>query len=308
MSAAGRGVLVMAYGSPATPDDVARYFTHIRGGRVPSAAQVEELRGRYRRIGGTSPLWAVTAAQAEALGQHLAARGLPVRVYVGMKHSTPFIADAVAAMARDGIRSAAALALAPHYSKVSVASYFSAAREEADRAGIALRAVESWHDSPRFIAALASRLRVTVGRFGPADRVDVIFTAHSLPQRILDWNDPYPRQLRRTCELVASSAGILSWRFAYQSASQTGEPWLGPDLLSVLDQLAAAGRREVVVCPVGFVADHLEVLYDIDVEAKEAAAELGLRLQRVPSLNDGADFIAALADLAAGVLGSEIVP
>lgn len=300
-----RGVLLMAYGSPATLDEVPAYFAHIRGGRTPSAEAVHELRERYQTIGGTSPLRAITASQARKLEGALRARGRTASVVVGMKHSTPFIAEAVRVMAEEGIRSAAALALAPHYSRVSVAGYFSAASDAAAECGITLRAIESWHDHPGFIEALANRLRVALeGAASPS----VIFTAHSLPQRILTWHDPYPEQLRRTCELVASASGVPAWRFAYQSASHTGEPWLGPDLLDTLCEVAREGAREVVVCPVGFVADHLEVLYDIEVEARAAAQRLGLRLVRAPSLNDGDDFIAALADLVAPAMSAVAEP
>ncbi|MDQ7843336.1 MAG: ferrochelatase [Armatimonadota bacterium] len=295
--AARQAVLLMAYGSPQTLDDVGTYFTHIRGGRTPPAEQIEELRERYRRIGGTSPLRAITARQAEALQQTLARQGMGIPVYTAMKHAPPFIADVVGVMAAEGIRDAVALALAPHYSRLSVAGYFSAAREAAAAHGIALRAVESWHDHPGFIAALAARLRRALARCASPEEAEVVFTAHSLPERIRTWDDPYPVQLMRTCDLVAALATLPSWRLAYQSASHTGEPWLGPDLLAVLRALAAEGRRQVVVCPVGFVADHLEVLYDIDVEAREVAASLGLRLERAPSLNAEPDFIAALADL-----------
>lgn len=289
-----RGVLLMAYGSPPTLDEVPAYFAHIRGGRAPSDAAVEELRERYRAIGGTSPLRAVTTSQASKLEAALRARGHDVSVVVGMKHSSPFIADAVRAMADAGIRSAIALALAPHYSRISVAGYFSTATETAATHGVALRTVESWHEHPGFIGALAHRLRVALEQTTtPA----IIFTAHSLPQRILTWNDPYPGQLRRTSELVAVASGVPRWRFAYQSASHTGEPWLGPSLLDTLSEVTREGAHEVIVCPVGFVADHLEVLYDIDVEARAAAERFDLRLVRAPSLNDDDDFIAVLADL-----------
>lgn len=298
------GVLLAAYGSPATLDEVGAYFTHIRGGRAPSPEQVEELRERYRRIGGTSPLRAVTAAQAEGLRLALARRGLGAPVYVGMKHAAPFIAEAVASMARDGVREGVVLALAPQYSRMSIASYFSTASEAAEAQGIRLRAIESWHDHPGFIAALATRVREALARFPDPHAVEVVFTAHSLPQRILAWNDPYPAQLRATSGLAARASEVHASRFAYQSASHTGEPWLGPDLLEVLRALAGEGRREIVVCPVGFVADHLEVLYDIDVEAAALAHELGIRLERVPSLNDGADFIEALADIVSEALQS----
>lgn len=291
------GLLFMAYGSPATPADVPAYYAHIRGGRPPSAAQIADLVARYRRIGGRSPLPEVTRGQAAGVEQVLRDSGLDVRAYVGMKHAAPFIADVVAVMARDGIRRALGLALAPHYSRMSVATYFTAAADAAAQHGVALRYVATWYDHPGFVAALADRLRTAQLRFDRLESVPVVFTAHSLPERILTWNDPYPAQLRRTAELVAAAAGLRDWRFAYQSASPTGEPWLGPDLLEVLETLARDGRRAVIVCPVGFVADHLEVLYDIDVEAAERAAALGLRLVRAATAGTGADFIAALADL-----------
>jgi len=295
----------MAYGSPKTLDDVAAYFAHIRGGRTPPAEQIEELRERYRRIGGTSPLRAITALQAEALQRDLARRGVSIPVSMAMKHAPPFIADVIEVMAADGIREVVALALAPHYSRLSVASYFSVAREAAATHGMILRAIESWHDHPGFIAALAARLRRALARCSSPDEAAVVFTAHSLPERIRAWDDPYPEQLLRTCELVASAVALRSWRFAYQSASQTGEPWLGPDVPEVLRELAAEGRRQVVLCPVGFVADHLEVLYDLDVEAREVAASLQVHLERAPSLNAEPDFIAALADLVTRALRAE---
>jgi ferrochelatase len=202
-------------------------------------------------------------------------------------------------------RARRAIPWAPHYSKISIASYFSAAADAAGAHGIALRARESWHDAPGLIAALASR--VTAARHEAADPSSAmtVFTAHSLPERILSWHDPYPDQLLRTSTLVASAAGISRWRFAYQSASPTGERWLGPDLLEVLRDLAAGGTREVVVCPVGFVSDHLEVLFDIDVEAREVADSVGLRLLRTASLNTASDFLAVLAALATELLDAE---
>lgn len=291
------GVLLMAYGSPATLEDVEAYYTHIRGGRAPSPEQVEELRQRYRRIGGRSPLLEITRAQAAGVERALRARGVNARSYVGMKHAPPFITEMVAAMAADGVSRVVAIALTPQYSRMSVGSYHTAATAAAAAHGIAIRCVDSWHDHAGLIAALASRVDLARRHF-PGDGIGVIFTAHSLPERISSWNDPYPDQLQQTSERVAEAAGIAQWRFAYQSASHTGEPWLGPDLLDMLRGVHAAGWREVVVCPVGFVADHLEVLYDIDVEGQELARELGLRLERAPSLNDGADFVSVLADLA----------
>jgi ferrochelatase len=225
-----------------------------------------------------------------------------------MKHAPPFIADVVEDLARGGARRVAALALAPHYSKISIASYFSAAADAAAPHGLHVRARESWHAHPGLVAALAARVRTALaGVRAPRDAVTV-FTAHSLPARILAWGDPYPQQLRETSTLVAAAAGCANWQFAFQSASPTGEPWLGPDLLEVLTDLAASGAQDVVVCPVGFVADHLEVLYDIDVEARERADSLGIRLHRAPSLNDGEDFLAVLASLTAELLDGEGAP
>ncbi len=292
------GVLLMAYGSPATLDDVEAYYAHIRGGRAPSPEQVEELRARYRRIGGRSPLLAITQAQAAAVERALRARGLAARTYVGMKHAPPFIADAVPAMAADGVTRAVAIALAPQYSRMSVGSYHAVAAEAAAAHDLTLRCIDSWHDHAGLVAAIAARVAQARRRFATGADPIVIFTAHSLPARIRSWNDPYPDQLLDTSGRVAAAAGVAQWRFAYQSASHTGEPWLGPDLLDMLRSVHAAGWREVVVCPVGFVADHLEVLYDIDVEGQEVASALGLRLERAPSLNDGPDFVAVLTDLA----------
>ena len=301
-------VLLMAYGTPASLDDVPAYFAHIRGGRPAGPEAVEELRSRYRRIGGTSPLREVTAEQAAGVARILREGGRAVPVAVGMKHAPPFIADVVSDLAQTGVRKIGAFALAPHYSKISIASYFSAAAEAAGAHGLALRARESWHDHPGLIAALAARVAAALRHAADPEDAAIVFTAHSLPERILSWHDPYPEQLLQTSTLVASAAGISRWRFAYQSASHTGEPWLGPDLLDALRDLAAGGAREVVVCPVGFVADHLEVLFDIDVEAHEVAETLGLRLIRTASLNAAPDFLAVLAALAAELLHPEPGP
>jgi ferrochelatase len=291
------GLLCMAYGSPATLGDVPAYYTHIRGGRAPSPDQEADLRERYQRIGGRSPLLETTRRQAAGVEDALRDAHVDVRAYVGMKHAPPFIADVVDTMARDGIRHAVGVALAPHYSQVSVASYFTTAAEAAARRGLALQCIQSWHDLPGFIATLAARVQAAQARLPASVGAAVVFTAHSLPQRILDWHDPYPDQLRRTCELVAAQVGLRAWRFAYQSASYTGEPWLGPDLLEVLDHISREGHTGVIVCPVGFVADHLEVLYDIDIEAAAHADALGLHLVRAATAGAGADFVGALADL-----------
>jgi ferrochelatase len=276
-------VVLMAYGSPSTAEDVRPYLEDIRGGRRVSEAAVEELAERYRRIGGRSPLDEVTEAQRAALE-----RELRLPVFVGMKHWRPRIADAVEAALAEGATRIVGLVLAPHYSRLSIGEY----RERLE-AAMAARArlvlIENWHDHEPFLDVLAERVRGTDAH--------VVFTAHSLPERILAEGDPYREQLLETARLVAERAALESWSFAFQSASATGEPWLGPDILDRLDALAAAGVRSVLLAPVGFVSDHLEILWDLDVEARERAAELGLELSRIESLNDDPMFIHALAGL-----------
>ncbi|MEW6048290.1 MAG: ferrochelatase [Bacillota bacterium] len=309
-----RGVLLMAYGSPERVEDLEAYYTHIRGGRPPSPELLSELRARYERIGSRSPLAQVTFRQAQALERRLkCAGGRPWKVYVGMRHWRPWILDAVSQMAADGVRQGVGLALAPHASRMSTGAYLEAARralaqiDEAARP--ALRFVESWADHPLFVEALARRVQYALEQAGVTgveadgagrDEVGdwaVLFTAHSLPERILSWGDPYPQELERTCRAVAARLGITGarWRFAYQSQGRTPEPWLGPALDDVLRQMASESVRRVVVCPAGFVSDHLEVLYDIDVEAAALARQLGIELFRTDSLNDAPDFIEALA-------------
>jgi protoporphyrin/coproporphyrin ferrochelatase len=276
-------VVLMAYGSPSSAEDVRPYLEDVRGGRPVSDKAVEELAERYRRIGGRSPLDEVTEAQRAALE-----RELGLSVFVGMKHWRPRIAEAVEAALAAGATRIVGLVLAPHYSRLSVGGY----RERLERA-LAGRAelvlVESWHDEPGFLDVLAERVRGTDAW--------VVFTAHSLPARILAEGDPYREQLLETSRLVAQRAGLGRWSFAFQSASATGEPWLGPDVLEELERLAAEGVRSVLVAPIGFVSDHLEVLWDLDVEAREKADELGLELARIESLNDDPAFVRALAGI-----------
>jgi protoporphyrin/coproporphyrin ferrochelatase len=276
-------VIVMAYGSPPTEEDVPAYLADIRDGKPVSEHAVEELKQRYRRIGGRSPLDEITEAQRAALEREL---GIPV--FVGMKHWQPRIADAVEQALSGGADTIVGLVLAPHYSRLSVAGYRERL-ESALQGRAELVFIESWHDYEPFVDVLAGRVRGFDGH--------VVFTAHSLPERILRDNDPYRDQLLETSRLVAQRAGLADWSFAFQSASTTGEPWLGPDILEELERLAANGVRRVLVCPVGFVSDHLEILWDLDVEAREKAAELGLELDRIESLNADAAFVAALAAL-----------
>lgn len=285
-------VLVMAYGTPKDLDDVEAYYTDIRHGRTPPAALLEELRDRYRAIGGRSPLLELTTAQAHGISERV---GLPA--YVGQKHAAPFIKDAVARMHADAIDSAVGLVLAPHYSAMSIGDYARRARFAAEETGWTgeLRMVDSWHLEPGYISLLAQRVRDAVGAVR-ADPV-VVFTAHSLPERIIQAKDPYPDQLRETADAVAAAAGVRDYRVGWQSAGRTSDPWLGPDLLEILEEEAGDGRRSVVVCPCGFVADHLEVLYDIDVEAQAAAEKLGLELARTESPNVDPAFLDTLANV-----------
>ena len=276
-------VVLMAYGSPSEPEDVRPYLEDVRGGRPVSDEAVEELAERYRRIGGRSPLDDVTEAQRAALEQEL---GTPV--FVGMKHWLPRISEGVEAALAAGATRIVGLVLAPHYSRLSIGGYRERLEEAlAGRAELVL--VESWHDEPAFVDVLADRVRGTDAW--------VVFTAHSLPERILAEGDPYREQLLETSRLVAESAGLARWSFAFQSASSTGEPWLGPDVLEELERLRAEGVNKVLVAPVGFVSDHLEILWDLDIEASEKAEELGLELARIESLNDDPAFVRALADV-----------
>jgi ferrochelatase len=276
-------VVLMAYGSPSEPEDVRPYLEDVRGGRPASDEAVEELAERYRRIGGLSPLDDVTEAQRAALEGEL---GAPV--FVGMKHWRPRIAEAVEAALVAGATRIVGLVLAPHYSRLSIGGYRERLEEAlAGRAELVL--VESWHDEPAFVDVLAERVRGTDAW--------VVFTAHSLPERILSDGDPYREQLLETSRLVAERAGLERWSFAFQSASATGEPWLGPDVLEELERLGAEGVDKVLVAPVGFVSDHLEILWDLDVEAREKAEELGLELERIDSLNDDPAFVRALANV-----------
>lgn len=272
----------MAYGSPRTEVDVEAYYTHIRGGRRPAPDQLEELKDRYRAIGG-SPLDAITRRQAAALGQRI---GLPA--FVGMKHSPPFIADGAAEARAAGIERLIGLPLAPHYAEMSLGAYEHALREAWDGE---LLFVRGFHAHPVFVDAVATLLRESLDGFAP-DRL--FFTAHSLPARIVTDGDPYDQRLLESCRLVADQVqlGPLPWEFAYQSASGTGEPWLGPDLLEALGR---SGARRALVCPIGFVADHLEVLYDVDVEAQQFCRSRGVELRRTASFNDRPEFVEALA-------------
>ena len=273
----------MAYGSPDRLDDVPAYYADIRGGRPIAPENLEDLVGRYRRLGieESNPLNAITEQTRERLAE---ATGMAV--FTGMKHWTPHIEEAARAAVESGAGTIVGLVLAPHYSALSIAGY----REQLERAldGTArLEFVESWHDDPGFVSFLADRIRGTDAH--------VVFTAHSLPTRILAQGDPYRDQLLETSALVAAAGGIDDWSFSFQSESPTGEPWLGPDILDHLDALHEGGSDDILVCPVGFVSDHLEIRWDIDTEAQERARELGMRLERIEMPNADPRFVGVLA-------------
>jgi protoporphyrin/coproporphyrin ferrochelatase len=279
-------VVLMAYGSPERLADVPAYYADIRGGRPIRPELLEDLVERYRRLGieDGSPLNAVTEATRAALERELG----DIPVFTGMKHWDPRIADAAERALGTGAAAVVGLVLAPHYSSLSIAGY----RQQLDEA-LAGRAellfIDSWHDEPGLVEVLADRLRGT--------EAHVVFTAHSLPARIIESGDPYRDQLLETASLVADRAGISDWTFSFQSESQTGEPWLGPDILDHLADLAARGVTDVLVCPVGFVADHLEIRWDLDHEAADRARELGLGFARIEMPNADPAFVRVLAGL-----------
>jgi ferrochelatase len=284
-------LLVMAYGTAAGPDDIERYYTDIRGGRAPSSELVEDLRRRYAAIGNEFPLDRITRAQATALGHEL---GIPA--YVGYKHSPPFVPDVVAGVAADGVRQAVGIVMAPHYSRMSIGGYVERVRR-GQTGGLHVDVIESWHDHPAFVDLLADRVAEARQALSEEERSNdlVVFSAHSLPARIVDEGDPYPDQLRETAEAVAEQLRLERFTTGWQSAGRTAEPWLGPPLDELIAKAAADGHTAVVSCPCGFTADHLEILYDIDVEARAAAEEAGIRLVRTRSMNDDPAFIRAVA-------------
>jgi ferrochelatase len=315
--AGGRvGVLVMAHGTPSRRQDIAAFYTRIRRGRPPTDEQLAELEGRYAAIGGLSPLTERTEAQVEgvytALEQQAPGRYI---VTYGAKHTAPLIEDGAAILHSAGARRIIGLVLTPHGSSLGSQEYFDRAEAALDRRAEFV-AVPNWYAAPGFVALQAERVTNALAQMGAGrdaehdpDRYPVVFTAHSLPERVRRLDDPYPEQLEESARLVAAAAGLSRWEVAWQSAGRTPEPWLGPDIRDVVRRLAgaggaaggAAGAAGVVVCPIGFVTDHLEVLYDLDVELAAVAAEVGLPFARTASLNDDPRFIAVLADVVGAV-------
>ncbi|MDA3130839.1 ferrochelatase [Aliibacillus thermotolerans] len=295
------GLLVMAYGTPRNMEEVEPYYTHIRRGRKPSQEALNDLISRYEAIGGVSPLAKITNEQGEALANRLNERVEDVEFqwYLGLKHIDPFIEDAVQKMKDDGVEEAYSIVLAPHYSTFSIQSYNGRAKETTEKIdGPVIHSVDSWYDEPKFIQYWSDQLKKTMEQIDEKDSACVIFSAHSLPEKIIQHGDPYPDQLKETADLIAKKANITNYEIGWQSEGNTPEPWLGPDVQDLTKDLAKnKGYTSFVYCPVGFVSDHLEVLYDNDVECKEACDEVGALYYRPEMPNTDPLFIEAMADV-----------
>ncbi|HJR81282.1 MAG TPA: ferrochelatase [Anaerolineales bacterium] len=291
------GVLVMAYGGPDNLEEVEPYLMDVRGYRATAPEIVHEVRERYREIGGRSPILERTRAQADALQNVLNEQGPDFKVFVGMRHWYPFIADTLAEMRRQGIDKAVGFVMAPHYSRMSIQAYFQ--KIEDANSGVKIASIYDWHLLPEYLNALVDRVQLALERFPESVRADVpvIFTAHSLPERILEWGDPYPSQLLATTEALMERLGPRPHEFAYQSAAISNVPWLGPDASEVIECYAAEGVRHMLICPIGFVCEHVEILYDIDIEYQRLAKKLGVHLERIEMLNDSPEMIRGLARL-----------
>ncbi|MGX6442334.1 ferrochelatase [Neobacillus sp. K501] len=294
------GLLVMAYGTPYHLDDLERYYTHIRHGRKPSPEMLEDLKNRYEAIGGISPLAKVTLEQAKKLEEHLnqVQDEIEFKMYIGLKHIEPFIEDAVKQMHEDGVKEAVSIVLAPHFSTFSVKSYNGRAKEEAEKlGGLTITSIDSWYNEPKFIDYWVDRLKKIYQQMPQEEQnhAMLIVSAHSLPEKILQFGDPYPSQLQETADLIAKNAGIHNYAIGWQSAGNTPEPWLGPDVQDLTRDLAKDHQyKAYVYAPVGFVAEHLEVLYDNDHECKIVADEVGASYYRPEMPNAQPEFIEAL--------------
>ena len=297
-------VLLMAYGSPDSPDQMEAYLLDVRGGRPTPQTLVDEISHRYAQIGGRSPLLDLTRRQADALeaelNRRLEAENIRFHTYLGMRHWEPRIAEGIAQIAADGLTEVVALVMAPHSSRMSTGMYFKRLEEAIAEQGLHLQIfpITSWHNHPGLIEAITSQALDAVEKFGDQAPY-IVFTAHSLPERILAQGDLYDAQLRETAAMVAARLAWppQRWEFCYQSAGQSAEPWLGPQIEQEVVRLADRGEKNLLIVPIGFVCDHVEVLYDIDIAARQLAEERGARLERSASLNDNPLFIAALADL-----------
>ncbi|AWD65560.1 MULTISPECIES: ferrochelatase [Priestia] len=301
MSKKVMGLLVMAYGTPYKEEDIERYYTHIRRGRKPSPEALEDLQNRYEAIGGISPLAKITQQQMESLEKRLneVQDEIEFKAYLGLKHIEPFVEDAVEAMHKDGIKEAVSIVLAPHFSTFSVKSYNGRAKETAEKlGGPIIHSVESWYSEPKFIQYWATRVKQTFDLIDEEKRQKavLIVSAHSLPEKIIAAGDPYPNQLQETADLIAQAAGIEHYEIGWQSAGNTPEPWIGPDVQDLTRELhEEKGYTSFVYIPVGFIADHLEVLYDNDYECKVVTDEIGADYYRPEMPNAQPEFIDGLA-------------
>ncbi|TQR09142.1 ferrochelatase [Psychrobacillus lasiicapitis] len=297
------GLLVMAYGTPYEEADIERYYTHIRHGRKPSEEQLADLTGRYKAIGGISPLAKITQNQAEGLCKRLngVQDEIEFKLYIGLKHIEPYLEDAVAQMHKDGITEAVSIVLAPHFSTFSIKSYNGRIKEEAEKLGnLTITSVESWYDEPKFIQYWNEKVSEAFAAMSEEQREKacLIVSAHSLPEKILAMGDPYADQLNETADLIAKAAGVKNYAVGWQSAGQTPEPWIGPDVQDLTRELhEEKGYTTFVYTPVGFVAEHLEVLYDNDYECKVVCEEIGATYVRPAMPNDQPLFIDAMADV-----------
>ena len=291
------GLLVMAYGGPNNLEEVEPYLLDVRGYRPTAPEIVHEVRERYREIGGRSPILEQTQEQAAALESALNTSLQEFKAFVGMRHWHPYIQETLAEMQAQGIQRAVGLVMAPHYSRMSIGAYFKKIAEAESPVEVA--PINDWHLLPGYIDALVSRVCAALERF-PAEvrsQVPVIFSAHSLPERILEWNDPYPEQLRETVEAVMQQLGDQPHDFAFQSAAISNEPWLGPDVSVLIERFAKQGQKNIISCPIGFVCEHVEILYDIDIVYQKLARELGVRLERIEMVHTAPQMIAGLAEL-----------
>ncbi|MFZ0370146.1 MAG: ferrochelatase [Halobacillus sp.] len=294
------GLLVMAYGTPYKEEDLERYYTHIRRGRKPTDEMLQDLRDRYDAIGGISPLARITDNQAEALKNDLNENQdeIEFKLYIGLKHIEPFVEDAVQQMKEDGIEEAVSIVLAPHYSTFSVKSYNGRAQEEAEKHGITIRSVESWYDAPGFIDFWKEKILAEYSKIAEEEKENtcLIVSAHSLPMKILEGGDPYPDQLKKTAEMISEATGITQYEIGWQSEGNTPDPWIGPDVQDLTrDLYHDKGYTSFIYAPVGFVSDHLEVLYDNDYECKVVCDEVGADYYRPEMPNTNDKFIHTLA-------------
>lgn len=289
-------VLLLAYGGPDSLEDIPAYLLDIRGGRETPQHLIDEIADRYRQIGGRSPLLGITKSVANRVSEQL---GLPV--YVGMRHWHPYIKDVVTRMIEDGITHTVVICMAPHYSTLSIGAYKKHLEDALQDTAVTATFVDSWGANEYYLSGVADNIRGALSRFAEAVRggVKVVFTAHSLPEFILQRGDPYDKQLRETAQLLADRLGLADdrWTFSYQSAAQTGIPWLGPQIEDLVPELAAQGEKNLVVAPIGFITDHVEVLYDIDIGVQEIAGKHGVRVERPDMLNDSDAMVSVLENL-----------